>query len=245
MIKKLWKFTINALISLSIVLGGAFFLLLVSRTTLAGETLRIAVIDTGLDLKDSRFKLCYDGHKDFTGDGLKDTNGHGTHIAGLIQQYAGSKGYCLVILKFFARGATAQQNISREIEAIKEAARLKVDIINLSISGAAFSKEEYEALKAIPQTPVLVAAGNDGKDLNVTSFYPASYNLANIIPVGALDHKGKDRLKSSNYGKIVLTWEIGENVKSTFPNGFSGYMTGTSQATAVATGKLVNKSLRE
>jgi hypothetical protein len=54
------------------------------------EPVRVAVIDTGLNLKDSRFThLCKDGHYDLSDTSIEDTEGHGTHIASLIQKYAG------------------------------------------------------------------------------------------------------------------------------------------------------------
>ena len=55
------------------------------------KTLVVAVIDTGIDAQAfNRHVLCKTGHKDFTGTGIQDRHGHGTHISGLIDQYAKS-----------------------------------------------------------------------------------------------------------------------------------------------------------
>lgn len=207
-----------------------------------GGMLKVAVIDTGLDLSDPRFSkvLCADGHKDFTGTGIKDVHGHGTHVAGLIKTYAAeSKGYCLVILKYWVDGMPAGQSNIKTVEAIREATRIGARIINYSSNGKEFSEPEYLAIRAFSGAFV-VAAGNEGEDLDLSPNYPASYRLLSMIVVGALGENGK-RLRSSNYGTPVTTWETGENVLSYLPGGKSGFMSGTSMATGVATGKLIKK----
>jgi hypothetical protein len=95
-------------------------LILYSMIAIAGPSHKIvvAVVDTGLDpelMNDS--SICPDGHKDFTGQGLQDINGHGTHISYLIDQYAKNfillkdgdssklksikSNYCQIILKYY------------------------------------------------------------------------------------------------------------------------------------------------
>ena len=68
------------------------------------------------------------------------------------------------------------------------------------------------------------------------------------IKAGMADKLGSyetDRAPSSNFGKVVTRWEVGTDVESTLPDGKTGRMTGTSQATAVATGKLVRELLKK
>lgn len=63
--------------------------------------------------------------------------------------------------------------------------------------------------------------------------------LSNILPVTATDPSDKV-LKSSNWGESTVHKSApGINILSTLPNGKYGRMTGTSQATAVATGSAV------
>ena len=63
-------------------------MLLAGLAILTASTLplRVAVIDTGLDLSDKRFssRLCKEGHEDFTHTTIEDKSGHGTHVVGLI-----------------------------------------------------------------------------------------------------------------------------------------------------------------
>lgn len=204
----------------------------------APRMLRVAVIDTGLDLTDMRFipHLCGSGHEDFTGEGLTDTVGHGTHVAGIIKAEAGDAPFCLQILKFYSAYADGMTNLRREIQALRVARG--ADIVNLSIGGPEFSEPELLALKAI-RGKLVAAAGNEGNDLAIVPYYPASYGLPNMIVVGnGVSQEG--RFLESNYGRQVNVWEWGK-VDSTLPGGRRGIMIGTSQATAVQTGKLIQE----
>ena len=209
------------------------------------KMLHVAVIDTGLDLNDSRLKdkLCKTGHKDFTGEGLVDLNGHGTHIVGLIERYAESANYCLVIYKYFATGSNAKYNAKHEVDAIAEAVKNHVDVVNISSGGPEFIKREYDLIRFHPRTTFVVAAGNKGHDLDRDcNYYPACYLLDNEKIVGNITETG-EMVPSSNYGRMLSATEIGDNVLSTAPNGEMKHITGTSQATAIATGKLIKEML--
>lgn len=206
---------------------------------------RIAVIDTGLNLEDPRFKnhLCKTGHKNFvTNETMEDTLQHGTHVAGLIELYAGNSNYCLLIYKYYSYSATGSENLKREVLSFKEAIKNKADIINYSGGGNAFSEEEAKLIAKNPQTTFVVAAGNERQSLDIpgNEFWPASLFYKNMRVVGALDKKG-NRLASSNYGKKVQYQEIGEDVFSFLPNGKTGRMSGSSMSTAIISGKLVDR----
>lgn len=201
------------------------------------KTIKVAVIDTGFDSHyKSKVTLCPDGHKDLTdsSEGIEDDHGHGTHISGLIEKYAKGSDYCQVILKSYSKKMRHNAMPAYE-KALAEAIRLNVDIINISANGDEHTDKE----KALFQRAlakgilILVAAGNDGKDLNKKcSAYPACYD-SRIIVVGSRAANGKISEKS-NYGNIVWRYEFGEDVES-----INGTMTGTSQATAISTGKVV------
>lgn len=223
--------------------------------TLKGTMIKVAVIDTGVDITDARFKgkIC-EGSKDFTGTGLKDTVGHGTHVAGTIIKYAGSKvNYCLLILKFYSPIASGRVNFERSLEAIKYAGEQRANLINYSAGGPDRQPEEAEAIKALPWALFIVAAGNNGIDAvegrdptsenGAKGYFPAAYGLPNVIAVGSLDIDGK-RLPTSNFGPAVKVWELGV-VESTLPGGKRGILRGTSMATAVFTGKVLSGDAHE
>jgi major intracellular serine protease len=228
-----------------------FALLLLSQlfalSANAAEPVRVAVIDTGLDLADPRFQdvLCKSGHKDFTGTGIQDVIGHGTHVAGLIKKYAGTRGYCLIILKFYADGADGQTDMARMSAAEREAVTQGARFVNVSGGGSGFNEDESVILKEARSVTWVVASGNEGKDIDAAgnAYYPACHKLPNIIVVGALLRSG-GRASYSNYGKSVTAWELGDEVVSTMPKGQRGRMSGTSMATAIHTGKLIRRAIR-
>lgn len=218
------------------------------------KQLKVAIIDTGLGVigKGENLKLCDRGHKDFTDDGLHfkkaktvdkvplDLHGHGTNVAGLISDYAKDADYCLIILKFYQHknNGNNQYNSNR---ALRHAYELNPDILNLSMGGS--EKDDYEAMlidKILNRGTIVVAAvGNDGQNLNASNvgYYPAGLDKR-IVVVGALD-KYNNRTPTSNYGDLVDFWELGENVTS-----LGIKMSGSSQATAIRTGKIIYEKSR-
>lgn len=222
-----------------------YVLLLLLTQTATAQT-RIAVVDTGLDLTDPRFSkvLCKTGHTDFTGTGIQDDNGHGTHIAGLVAQYAKGSKFCLVIYKYYIdKDPIGSHNTDREVLAFNKAIVDGDKYINFSGGGEEYSAPEFKVIKEHPEVTFVVAAGNDGVDLTSPSnnFYPASYHLTNVISVGNMTEEAVPS-KNSNYAPW-LVWEIGVKVLSTIPGGM-GTMTGTSMATAIRTGKMVKYESR-
>ena len=218
-----------------------------SLSLIASTLLRIAVIDTGLDLHDPRFQdvLCSSGHKDYTSSSIADTDGHGTHVTGLIKKYAGKESvgkYCLVIYKFYKVEFTGERLMSNMLQAMSEA-KQESKIINISAGGPEYDIIEYNIIKHSKDVTYVVAAGNESYNLKKDKYYPASYNLTNMIVVGSMGRNGY-RASTSNYGLPGMEWETGEKVWSTFPVG-EGVLSGTSQATAIHTGKLIKKMLEK
>ena len=194
--------------------------------------IHIVVIDTGLQLDDSRLvaHVCLDGNKDLTGKGIQDDYGHGTHVVGLIEKYAADSNYCISMIKYTEEAAAP---VNKYMDALKDAILQKPDIINLSVSGVNFIEEERELICGHPEIAFVVAAGNEGNNLDIHPIYPAALGCSNITTVGSKDFLG------SNYGTMVHVFESGLNVISTLPNNKEGPNTGTSMSAAIASGKLV------
>lgn len=215
----------------------------------AAEPIKVAIIDTGLNLEDARFKsrLCPgDKHWNFVHNNniLKDEDGHGTHIAGLITKYAENVNYCLLIYKYYDEAAPGNLNLRNSVSALLKAVGDGASIVNLSYYGPEFSEVEYNIMRNNPKVTFVTCAGNDGKILaGDTCSYPACYRLPNVIVVGS-KHDGK-RAETSNWGGKVNAWEDGTGAYSTLPDGKTGYMSGTSMSTAIHTGKLVNQRGRK
>lgn len=221
-----------------------FFGLLENTSFASCHQLRVAVLDTGLNLNDIRFKkhLCLSGHKDFVlNETINDVVGHGTHVAGLIEKYAGNSNYCMVIYKYYSAYDT-DYNAAREHYALSEIAKDHIDIVNFSGGGPGASQQERDLIKNNTRTKFVVAAGNNGEDLDIpgNEYYPASYWLPNEYVVMGLN-QNYTRSDISNYSERTLISEPSEHILSYLPNGQTGYLSGTSMATAIFTGKLVDK----
>jgi hypothetical protein len=222
------------------------FPLLILLTSLAqAATLKVGVVDSGLNLEDSRFKshLCRTGHRDFTGEGISDTQGHGTAMVGLITRFATDGDYCLVIYKYYSDKVPGYMNVDHEVEALRQAAKDGIKIVNLSGGGPVFNEKEYLVIRDNPEITFVVAAGNEGQNLDVpgNEYYPAMYYQKNEVVVENIDESGH-RTESSNYGSKITVSEVGVNVYTTLIHGY-GYITGTSASTAVHTGKLIRTIL--
>lgn len=222
----------------------------------------VAVIDTGIDpTLMSKPWICKEGHKDFTGSGLVDNHGHGTHIAGIVEQHAkkvildfkknnlkslddATADFCIIAIKYFDPKVKSD-NLDLTIKSLRWAIDQKVDIINYSGGGTEYSEKEFklieEALKK--GIKVVAAAGNERSNLETAKYYPAMYDQRIFIVGNLQSNYDKTRAPTSNYGKPVNTWEVGTNVISRLPGGTIGFMTGTSQATAVKSGKIVREML--
>lgn len=216
----------------------------------------VAVIDTGFDFKSDwtaiikaypkfrKPRTCKYGNVDFTEKGLADNHGHGTHVAGLIAQYADDANYCLVIMKYFDKATEDTDHLADTAKAFQRAIDLKVDIINYSGGGEDRSEIECSLIKKALNAGIVVvaAAGNEGKNINDTKYYPAMCDdrvkaVGNAFDTGVF-------VQSSNFSddgpkSRHLYTQTGWNVMSLAPSNQLRVMTGTSQAAAIQTGKII------
>lgn len=202
----------------------------------------VAVIDSGVDYNhEDLAENCLSGFDfvNFDEDPMDD-NGHGTHCAGTISAVTdNSIGIAGVswnskILPVKVFDATGVSNTALEIMGIVYAEEQGADIISCSWGSHIYS----EALKeTIDSTNALFvcSAGNDGYDNDEIPYYPAGYNSANIISVGASDEF--DMLTwFSNYGAVsVDLLAPGEDIYSTLPGDY-GFMDGTSMSVPFVSG---------
>lgn len=224
------------------------FTLLLSVAIFASEAcpklIKIAVIDTGFGYKGhgKEAKLCKDGHKDFTNHNVgvpMDYDGHGTNIVGLIEQSLKTINYCIVVIKYYTPDYPSNfawhSNMEATIQSFEYATQIKSDYINYSSGGYYPSYRERKAIEQYLDGGgiLVVAAGNENTELGKNGvYYPAMYDKR-IIVVGNLN-ANKTRQAQSNYGKLVTRWEIGQQATA-----YGIKMSGTSQATGIATGKIV------
>jgi len=236
--------------------------------TTGSSNVIIAILDSGIpmqnnslshpDLNDSsKIILGLDYIDD--GSGIKDTLGHGTHVAGIAgaetDNNTGVAGVAwsskLMIIQVFDRNGYGTD------DAFKNGVIYAVDyyrnhpgtkmVINYSGGGAASQKKEDAVIYANTYgVPIIASAGNDASSVIYPAAYASSYS--NVIAVSATDHN--DNLASySNRGSEITVAAPGgyggdenaDDIFSTTPN-YSfvlegsgtpqnyGYMAGTSMA---------------
>ncbi len=172
-----------------------------------------------------------------------DDHSHGSHCAGTIGA-VGDNGVgvvgvnwqvSLVGLKVFS--GDGQTTTDALVEAINYATTIGVDLTNNSWGGGAASDLIRSAIENADRAGILfiAAAGNSAIDIDNSPFYPAAYELENIIAVASTDNN--DQLSSfSNYGaKAVDIAAPGSSIYSTIPGGYD-YKSGTSMATPHVSG---------
>ncbi len=173
-----------------------------------------------------------------------DDHGHGTHCSGIIgavgNNGAGVAGvnWGIQIMPLKAFNANGYGSIADIINAIFYAADNGANVLSNSWGDGVYSFALEEAIVYTNVNDVLfaAAAGNNGANTDVTPFYPASYDIPNVIAVAATDHN--DTMASwSNYGAASVDLGApGVNVLSTTPGNNYSYSSGTSMATPYVSG---------
>ncbi|GAA4898294.1 type VII secretion-associated serine protease mycosin [Streptomyces coeruleoprunus] len=219
-----------------------------------GKGVRVAVIDTGVDVKHPQLKPAVDVKagknlipKDAKDDhdrklergkedGTTDTVGHGTKVAGIIaarpMKGTGFAGLApdATIIPIQQNDAYGNGTAATLADAIEYAIDQKADVINISqdtanaIEPSPLLRQAVE--KALAQQIVVVAsAGNDGLDGNVKKTYPASYE--GVLAVAASD-RNNERAAFSQSGDFVGVAAPGVDMISTVPGGGHCADNGTS-----------------
>jgi thermitase len=217
-----------------------------------GAGVKVAVIDTGIDLKHPAFVDTIDEANmwDFVGnDAIPQDEGtlgigaygHGTNVAGIILQIAPSS----KILPLRVLGADGSGDVTRVAAAINYAVTKGAQVINLSLGSEDKSSTVQKAIDAATASGVLVIAssGNTG-DQNVTFPASSAYLDKNAgvytLSVGSVDSRD---VKStfSTYGTTKQPLELmapGELIFAPAPDNRMAAWSGTSMAAPMASGAL-------
>jgi cell wall-associated protease len=186
--------------------------------------------------------------------GSKELESHGTHVAGIVaasrNNNKGVNGVAnnvkIMVVRVVPDGDEHDKDVALGIRyAVDNGAK----IINTSF-GKAYSPNKkwvYDAIKYAAKKDVLLvnAAGNDGKDIDVTKTYPNdSEDLINeisdnVLTIGAMSLYYDEKLPAtfSNYGKKnVDVFAPGVDIYATVPIDAYALNSGTSMAAPSAAG---------
>ncbi|MFF8553580.1 type VII secretion-associated serine protease mycosin [Streptomyces sp. NPDC015501] len=220
-----------------------------------GEGVRVAVIDTGVDIRNEQLKPAVDvgAGRNFlpkdlkTADGVKiergkengttDTVGHGTKVAGIIAaREAEGTGFTglapdatiIPIQQNDAEGHGNTDSLARAITYAVDAA--DADIINISQDTADAVKPSLKLKQAVDRAlarnvVVIASAGNDGLGGDVKETYPASFD--GVLAVASSD-RNNERAAFSQSGEFVGVAAPGVDMISTVPGGGHCVDNGTS-----------------
>ncbi|KAI5860521.1 peptidase S8/S53 domain-containing protein [Durotheca rogersii] len=200
----------------------------------AGEGTCAYVIDTGI----------YTEHEEFEGratflanfaddDDDTDGNGHGTHVAGTIgsKTYGVAKKTTLFAVKVLdANGSGTNSGVIAGMDFVAQDAESqdcpKGVVVNMSLGGAT-SRAVNQAAASIVDAGLFlaVAAGNEATDASSSS--PASEESACTVGATTIDD---ELAEYSNYGSVVDILAPGSDIESTWNDGTTNTISGTSMA---------------
>jgi subtilisin family serine protease len=216
------------------------------------EKVRIAVIDSGVDLDHNELKDVLMAGYDFANsDSIpEDDAGHGTKVTGII----GAKGQNIIRtcgvawstsieimpLKFMKKdGSSTSGYTSDAIDAINYAVNNGAQIINASWGFDTRSHSLEDAINYAKDRGVLFvcSAGNNSENNDDVAHYPSNYKIDNIISVAAMNRYG-ELASFSNYGRYsVHVAAPGSSLTTTsLDNTITSYASGTSFAAPFVTG---------
>ena len=195
----------------------------------AGAT--VAVVDSGVDLTHPDLVTRLLPGRDWVDDDLvpQDLNGHGTHVAGTVAAAEDGLGVVGVapeadVVPLRVLAADGSGWTSDVAAAFDWAGDQGIRIVNASLGSAGITPAERQAIRDHPGTLYVVAAGNDGEDVDVTPHYPCAYTEANVLCVGATD-SDDDLASFSNYGRTAVDlFAPGADIVSAYPAGFNSYL---------------------
>ncbi|MEU6406878.1 type VII secretion-associated serine protease mycosin [Streptomyces sp. NPDC046985] len=217
-----------------------------------GKGVKVAVIDTGVDVRNGQLTHAVDashgmtnlpaknakGEKIDRGDphGTTDTVGHGTRVAGIIAarpaQGTGFVGLApgAVIIPIKQNDAEGDGTARTLAAAIRHAVSVGAGVINISQDTANAVQPDSDLRRAVDlalskKVVVVASAGNDGLGGNVKTTYPASY--PGVLAVAASD-RNNERAAFSQSGEFVGVAAPGVDMISTVPGGGHCSDNGTS-----------------
>lgn len=203
-----------------------------------GDGVRIALIDTGVDARHPDFKGSVVAGADFSregpGDGLTDTDGHGTSMASLIAGSGQIRGVAPNATVVSIRASNGTSSSATSIgQAVSWAVDHDISVISISSAHDADDLVLQQAVQAAVAEDIVVVAGVGNTPRSSRVAYPAAY--PGVVAVGGVDKKGEHSEISVTGPELALS-APSDMISTAYRGGQRVVTTGTSNATALVAG---------
>ena len=214
------------------------------ETNATGRGIRVAIIDTGVDINHEDLSSRIVTYTNFVEDSGYRAEIHGTAVAGVIGASLNGNGTAgiapeskLIALRaceqLYEDRAVARCSSSSIVQAIDKAIVERADVVNMSL-GTSFSDHIVATIlddPAAANTLFLAPAGNDAglTTLSFPASHPHVISVAGELDDGSLVPNGR----VASLADLILPSHY---VLATLPGNEIGFMTGTSMASAEASG---------
>jgi len=201
-----------------------------------GSGVNVYVIDTGISTTHPEFQGRARTVFDALGDGQNgnDCNGHGTHVSGTVgsRTYGVAKGVNLFGVRVLnCTGSGRNDQVVAGIDWVVNN-HVKPAVGSMSLGGGASTATDAAIRRATTAgVTMVVAAGNDNADACNTS--PARAPEAITVAASTMTDQ---RASFSNFGNCVDIFGPGVGITSTWLNGQTNTISGTSMATPHVSG---------
>lgn len=202
--------------------------------TATGTGVRAYIIDTGIETTHPQFGSRASAVYDAFGGNGQDCNGHGTHVAGTVGSatYGVAKNvYLRAVRVLDCSGSGSNSGVIAGMDWVA-ANHIAPAVANMSLGGGYSSATNTSATNLSASGVFLaVAAGNSSADAcnSSPSSAPGTVTVAASTSTDA-------RASYSNYGGCVDIYAPGSSITSTWINGGTNTISGTSMATPHVTG---------